>query len=113
MTDSELDQMIDRQRERMKLLTPDPPKPKQEWPKISYSLDTSGESWWCDTHNRIATHICHHETLEDQHCCDPGNPPMGDTMTGCKCRLAAHEPNPDWVAAPERQVFTNLGVRLK
>lgn len=39
-----------------------------------YELDTSGEIWWCKTHDRVATHILHRIGGSTEHVCEPGLP---------------------------------------
>jgi len=37
-------------------------------PEVHYTLDPIG-LWWCNSHNRRATHI---RSTDRQHCCAPG-----------------------------------------
>lgn len=37
-------------------------------PRAEYRLDSSGRIWWCNAHQRRATHV----RDETEHCCEPG-----------------------------------------
>lgn len=48
-------------------------EPRTE-PSVSrtyYTLDESGELWWCNSHERKATHIQHRQDGHSSHHCDP------------------------------------------
>lgn len=46
-----------------------------------YSLDTSSELWWCNSHCRIASHILKNATGV-RHVCDPL---LAGTLLPCVC----------------------------
>jgi hypothetical protein len=51
-------------------------------PKVTYALDQPGENWWCNSHNRRATHVVVVNGLLHSHQCDPA---LGGVLMMCRC----------------------------
>lgn len=47
-------------------------------PIVEYDLDVSGELWWCNSHQRRATHLID----GDRRVCDPD---LGGILLPCRC----------------------------
>jgi hypothetical protein len=50
--------------------------------KPTYEKDESGEVWWCNIHNRRASHIFTYIGGKRVHHCDPK---LGGIMIPCEC----------------------------
>ena len=46
-----------------------------------YFVDRSAETWWCNSHNRVATHILKRGDWEVHHC-EPG---LAGILLPCEC----------------------------
>lgn len=48
----------------------------------AYSESDPEELWWCNSHERIATHLILRKGMEPCHVCDPK---LGGILLPCKC----------------------------
>lgn len=49
---------------------------------VEYVADLTGRLWWCNTHQRRASHVRHNHQGTAVHCCDPS---LGGIMIPCEC----------------------------
>lgn len=62
--------------------------PSRSHPVIEYVALPMDEFWWCNSHNRRATHLCKNSWNGESVRCAPG---LGGIMLPCSCVNLTHE----------------------